>query len=517
MADLSSDRDVLLTRLADEFAARYRQGERPPLREYLDKYPELAEDIRELFPALVEMEQAKADEREVEPPTADTPPLQQLGDFRILRKIGHGGMGIVYEAEQVSLGRHVALKVLSQKILLDNRQKRRFEREAKSAARLHHTNIVPVFGVGEHDGLPYYVMQFIQGRALDEVIDELRRLQPGGAVGAGSNLPTGSEQIGKLPRADVTAADVARCLMTGEFRSGLDIDLHLAEGCAPPEVQAATPADRLADSSPLSSSSAALPGQKDSTHDSRARKASFWQSVAQIGAQVADALEYAHKQAVLHRDIKPSNLLLDTQGTVWVTDFGLAKADDQENLTQTGDILGTLRYMSPEAFDGKSDARSDVYSLGLTLYELLALRPAFDERDRNRLIKQMTTAEPAHLDRLNRAIPRDLVTVVHKAIDRDPAHCYATAGELATDLRRFLTDESIQARRPSRTERLLRWSRHHPGVAVSLVVIMLLLVTATIVSAVAAGASSGSPAKGASSPSRMPDWRRSERKSATRL
>src|SRR5215470_6195744 len=156
---------ILITRLADEFAARYRAGERPALQEYIDRYPELADDIRELFPAMVEIEQVKEEHEEgaehADAPTA--PALQQLGDFRILREVGKGGMGIVYEAEQVSLGRHVALKVLPKNLLLDGRSKRRFEREAKSAARLHHTNIVPVFGVGEQDGLPYYVMQFIQG------------------------------------------------------------------------------------------------------------------------------------------------------------------------------------------------------------------------------------------------------------------------------------------------------------------------------------------------------------------
>src|SRR5207244_8784502 len=184
----------------------------------------------------------------------------------------------------------------------------------------------------------------------------------------------------------------------------------------------------------LSSSSALLPG---TGRRSGKKQLTYWQSVAKVGVQVAGALEYAHRQGVLHRDIKPSNLLLDTTGTVWVTDFGLAKANDQQNLTHTGDILGTLRYMPPEAFDGNSDARGDVYALGLTLYELLAFRPAFDEKERNRLIKQVTTAEPARLHRLNRQVPRDLVTIVHKAIDRDPAHRYS-AGELAADLRRFI-------------------------------------------------------------------------------
>src|SRR5262249_11104708 len=156
------------------------------------------------------------------------------------------------------------------------------------------------------------------------------------------------------------------------------------------------------------------------------------------GIQVASALEYAHKQGIVHRDIKPANLLLDTCGTVWVTDFGLAKADDQENLTHTGDILGTLRYMAPEAFEGKASARSDVYSLGLTLYELLALRPAFDETHRPRLIQQVTAAEPVRLRKLNAAVPRDLETIVHKAMERDSGQRYQTAADLGADLQRFL-------------------------------------------------------------------------------
>src|SRR5262249_50761904 len=156
--------------------------------------------------------------------------------------------------------------------------------------------------------------------------------------------------------------------------------------------------------------------------------------------------------------------------------FGLAKADDQQDLTHTGDVLGTLRYMPPEAFEGKADARGDVYSLGLTLYELLALRAAYDEKDRNKLIKQVTTAEPPRLDALNPAIPRDLVTIVQKAIDREPARRYATAGELAADLQRFLDDEPIKARRVSALEQLARWGRRHPGVAALTGVIALLLV-----------------------------------------
>src|SRR5262249_9592636 len=150
-------------------------------------------------------------------------------------------------------------------------------------------------------------------------------------------------------------------------------------------------------------------------------------------------LAYAHNQGILHRDIKPANLLLDETGNVWVTDFGLAKANtDSDDLTHTGDIVGTFRYLAPERFNGRGDLRSDVYGLGLTLYELLTLRPAFAEKDRNRLVKQVLHDEPTRPRKLNRGVPRDLETVVLKAIARDPAHRYQTPALMADDLKRFL-------------------------------------------------------------------------------
>ena len=406
---------------------------------------------------MVEIEQVREDHQEAAAPAAvpPAPALRQLGDFRILREVGKGGMGIVYEAEQVSLGRHVALKVLPKSMLLDVKAKRRFEREAKAAARLHHTNIVPVFGVGEQDGLPYYVMQFIQGLGLDEVLEELKNLKSG-AARAGSTIARGHpHRLGT----EISAAQVARSLLTGEFRGRNDEDDKDAttapEVVARPHDPAADARDRSAvsDSFTLSSSSVVLPGRGRYGSNSKSRKPTYWQSVASIGIQVADALEYAHKQGVQHRDIKPSNLLLDTQETVWVTDFGLAKAEDQPNLTHTGDILGTLRYMPPEAFEGKTDVRGDVYSLGLTLYEMLAFRPAFDEKERNRLIRQVTQEEPPRLRKSIRSLPRDLETIVSKAIDREPGRRYQTAALLAADLQRFIDDEPIRARRASLPER----------------------------------------------------------------
>jgi hypothetical protein len=215
----SESRSEIVVELAEQFLERYRRGERPSLKEYVDQRPDLAEEIREVFPAMAMMENiALADESidgrlETEAHGTTAAPLQQLGDYRIIREVGHGGMGIVYEAEQVSLGRHVALKLLPQKLLLSAKQKQRFEREAKAAAKLHHTNIVPVFGVGEQDGMPYYVMQFIQGLGLDEVLAELKRMRVLGAPTP--SMPAEGDL--RILRRDVSAANMARSLMTGDF------------------------------------------------------------------------------------------------------------------------------------------------------------------------------------------------------------------------------------------------------------------------------------------------------------
>jgi eukaryotic-like serine/threonine-protein kinase len=507
MTDESDERIVLLNELGEEFAERHRRGEHPELQEYIDRHPELSDDIREFFPAMMALERLKDDRDEsAELPAFKTPALERLGDYRVIRQIGRGGMGIVYEAEQVSLGRRVALKVLPKQLLVDARTKHRFEREARAAARLHHTNIVAVFGVGEHEGLPYYVMQFIHGLGLDEVLRELRPLKPGASEYGTTSRPSGSD-LPATPNAvattasltDFSAAQMAQSLLTGRFEPAHDLEAT-EPGTATngtvepgPAVPAVTlpPARVLAtgtlsDSFTLSSASAVLPGAEPSARAGR-KRSTYWQSVARIGVQVADALQYAHAQAVLHRDIKPSNLLLDTAGVVWVTDFGLAKADDQRNLTHTGDILGTLRYMPPEALDGRADARGDVYSLGLTLYELLALRPAFDETDRNRLIKGVASREPERLDRLNPEVPRDLVTIVHKAIEREPAHRYGSAGEMMADLQRFLDDEPILARRQTEWERYRRWARRNPVIAAVGGLLTGIMILATVISLFVAG------------------------------
>jgi serine/threonine protein kinase/WD40 repeat protein/tetratricopeptide (TPR) repeat protein len=454
--------------IADEFVEAFRQGRRPSVEEFARRYPAHADEIREMLPALVLMEKAKSAEAAGERPPVDgsgaAAPLSQLGDYQILREVGRGGMGVVYEAQQLSLGRHVAIKVLPSHALLDPRQLGRFQREARSAARLHHTNIVPVFGVGEHDGLHYYVMQFIPGLGLDEVLAELRRLRrPQG-------VPCLTAGDGPGRTRDVSAAQVAHSLLTGAFPAR-PAD-RPGEATAPAVVPACEPAV-----APRSESSIHLPGQTEASTLSESGRP-YWQSVARVGMQVADALAYAAGQGVLHRDIKPSNLLLDETGNVWVTDFGLAKAaSDSDNLTHTGDIVGTLRYMAPERFNGRGDVRSDLYALGLTLYELLALRPAFAEADRNRLVKQVLHDEPVRPRKLNPSVPRDLETVVLKAIARDPAHRYQTPAAMADDLKRFIEDRPVKARRASEAEKFLRWCRRNPLPAGLLAGIVLVFLT----------------------------------------
>jgi serine/threonine protein kinase/WD40 repeat protein/tetratricopeptide (TPR) repeat protein len=442
MSPPSSDRDPI-DKLAEEFTERYRRGERPSLSDYAARYPELANDIHELFPALLEMEQlGTVDGAPVEqspPGGASAAPPRQLGEYRILREIGRGGMGVVYEAVQEPLGRHVALKVLPLHSLLNPIQLERFRREARAAARLHHTNIVPVFGVGEDTGIHYYAMQFIQGQGLDKVLDDVRRLR------------------GRPPERflvpDQTLSEcAARGLLSGQFA-----------GAAPEAASGVTrPSDVATRERPPMTS---------------LTETQYFRSVAQAGLQAAEALAYAHKQRVLHRDIKPSNLLLDTQGTVWVTDFGLAKAADSDDLTHTGDLVGTLRYMAPERLEGQCDVRSEVYGVGITLYEMVTLRPAFAVADRVALLDQLRHGVPARPCRCDPHIPRDLETIILKAMARDPAERYATAEALADDLCRFLADRPIRARRTALTEQVWRWCRRNPVMAILLGTVLLLLST----------------------------------------
>jgi eukaryotic-like serine/threonine-protein kinase len=471
MNELSGEYDPI-DDLADDFLERYRRGERPSLSEYTNKYPDLAERIRAVFPALVVMETVGAGRSEgtgldVEPFGSGVSMAHRLGDFVLIRRVGAGGMGIVYEAEHESLKSRMALKVMHPRFRTDQTYVRRFQTEARSAAKLHHTNIVSVFGYGEQDGVCYYAMQYIVGVGLERVLEDVRRLRSAASDDIGARI------VGVGKRAAIDAdrlTAISRGLLSGRFVNapaashvtGPDSTLNDAVGGESHDINlgertrgngsAEAPTDGRADSD-----SSSLAGQTGSI---------YFREVARLGAQVADALEHAHRQGVIHRDIKPSNLLLDIRGNVWVTDFGLAKLVEGDELTQSRDLIGTLRFMAPERFRGVTDMRGDVYSLGATLYELLTLKPAFAERDQARLIDQIARESPVPLRQHDYRIPRDLETLVLKALAKDPRDRFVSPAELGDELRRYLESRPIRSRPIMAAERLWRWCKRSPGLAV---------------------------------------------------
>ncbi len=372
-----------------------------------------------------------------------------LGEFRILREIGRGGMGVVYEAQQEALGRRVALKVLPFAAVLDARQLARFKNEAHAAALLQHQSIVPVYSVGCDRGVHYYAMQYIEGRTLVELIGQLRQLrrEVSGTQRPDTPQPTPPEAASPSPGSSA--------------------------------AQVGTASDRRAT---LRSQRNELPIQNISTTE-QLESVAFCRAVARLGIEAAEALDHAHLGGIVHRDIKPGNLLVDGNGHLWITDFGLARIGTDVGLTQTGDVLGTLRYMSPEQALARrvvADHRTDIYSLGITLYELLTLEPAYPGGDRQELLRQIAQDEPLVPSRRNPRIPRDLETIVLKAMAKEPDQRYETARQMADDLQRFLEDKTIAARRPSLRQRLARQSRRHRSV---LTAIAATLVLAAIVSA----------------------------------
>jgi tetratricopeptide (TPR) repeat protein len=453
------DRDLRLTQVLDAYLAGLPKGATPNPDELLARHPDLADDLKECLDCLAFIRQAArpADAAAARGDAASQESApRELGDFRIVREVSKGGMGVVYEAEQLSLGRRVALKVLPFAATLDPRQLQRFKNEAQAAAGLHHTNIVPVHFVGCERGVHFYAMQYIDGQSLAAVIAELRRL-----AGPGEG---GSEASPVLSAA-------AEALVRGQTMP----ELYPANGQAP-TISSPLPC-RTDGQSVLPGPAAAETAVQAPTSLGRSlRSRAYFEAVARLGVQAAEALEHAHALGVIHRDVKPGNLLLDGRGNLWVTDFGLAHCQSQAGLTMTGDLVGTLRYMSPEQALAKRvvvDHRTDVYSLGATLYELLTLEPAFAGSDREELLRQIAFEEPRSPRRHNKAIPADLETVVLKALAKNPAERYATTQEVADDLRRFLKHKPIWAQRPTLAQRARKWARRHRTAVWSAAVVLL--------------------------------------------
>ncbi|MGI9430466.1 MAG: protein kinase domain-containing protein, partial [Bythopirellula sp.] len=344
-----------------------------------------------------------------------------LGDFRIIQEIGRGGMGVVYEAEQISLGRKVALKVLPYAAMLDSRRLQRFKNEAHAAATLHHHNIVNVFAIGSERSVHFYAMQFIEGQTLAQIIQDLQML----------------EQSGQSSHSGVaSSASLAEELASGGLPEH-EIDAPAAE-------------------STLARAATTTKGSRTTT--------TYYRSVAKLMEQACDALDYAHQHGVIHRDIKPSNLMLDADGRAWVTDFGLAQIECDVQITMTGDIVGTLRYMSPEQALARRvtiDHRTDIYSLGATLYELLTLQPVVVGEDRQQVMRSIAFDEPRKPRKMRPSVPRDLETIALKALSKSPDSRYQSARDMADDLSHYLNHEPIRAKRPSLAHRLVKWTRRH--------------------------------------------------------
>ncbi len=369
-------------------------------------------------------------------------------------------MGVVYEAEHESLKSRVALKVMHPRFRSDEKYLRRFNIEARSAAGLHHTNIVTVFDYGEQGGVCYYAMQYIDGQPLDCVLDDLRRLKANGPERIG-----GSRRVTR-PATPQVAGDgshlVAVRLLTGGIVAGEPAEVLSDET----EKLPSSPGNSSGTTIGESESAPGQPNESPSFNVSSIGgpiEGRYYREIARACAMVADALEYAHRAGVLHRDIKPSNLLLDPLGNVWVTDFGLAKLEGDDS--KSHDLVGTLRYMAPERFRGISRRAGDIYALGATLYELVTLRPAFKGPDQLRLIDQIVHEPPERPRLIDRHVPRDLETIVMRALAKEPGDRFRTAHEMAEELRRFVEGLPIRSRDILFTERFWRWCKREPWLA----------------------------------------------------
>jgi serine/threonine protein kinase len=391
--------EVLLTRFTEEM----RRGEKPSVDAYALAHPSCADEIRELFPLVTTLEKWKV-ANEVDSLRRNVPaefPVRRLGAYRLVRELGRGGMGIVFEAVQDNSKRRFAVKLLPWRFAGNMPQwKARFHREAATIAKLRHPNIVRVYSFGIYDGYCYYVMQLVSGVSLDVILRRWRE-SPG---------PIDLHELGR--EAESTAPPVAK---------------RKPRAAHPPPILLSRDA---------------------------------WQEFAGIGLQVARALASAHAQGIVHNDVKPANLLLTVNGQVIVTDFGVGLPLEEDLVGGEQHATGTLRYMAPERLlGGGGGAPSDIYALGVTLYELVTQTPAFDARDRGPLVERILQGRPPRPRQLVPALPRALETIILNAMAADPAERYPSADAFAVDLLRFRNGQPIQSRRFGRWKRAVRWCR----------------------------------------------------------
>ena len=426
----SDENQIDLDHIAEEFATAIRCGAAPSIAEFLRRYPEPTGQLAELLSAVALIEGIKDANTPDASKALVTIDFNELEDYTIVREIGRGGMGVVFEAIHQSLDRRVALKFLANHLLADTKQFSRFRLEARAAARLRHPHIVPVFGVGSTTHQHYIVMDYIDGTSLRKRLTDDTH-QP------------------------------AATLVVRELTSSAPINDTSSD--QPNGAQQATPSGALSEKTPD-------------------RSKPYYDKVARHGATLCDALEYAHGQGVLHRDIKPGNLLIDRRGELWIVDFGLAKLAEHSH-TATGEVIGTPQYMAPESFEGVYDVRSEVYCIGLTLFEMLARRPAFEGKNTADTIRQAMAGVKQAPRQIDSHIPKDLETIVLKSLAREPAARYQTAGQLGSDLQRYLSGQPIAARRTRLPERMLRWMRREPVIASLTLSSFALLSALAIVSA----------------------------------
>ena len=385
------------------------------VEELCDAHPEHAQELRQRVELLRKLGLSR-------PKNSPKP----FGRYALMSELGRGGMGVVYLARDEQLGREVALKALAGPLITSERARSRFEREIRAVAQLKHPGIVPIYEVGEADDVPYFTMEYVEGRTLGHVLRSLKRLE--------------------VPATDLTTTHLSMASFTASLGE------EGAEGAAEDES-----------SESRFTAPPALPEELPPNWGK-----TYVETVCRFTIQIAEALGHAHAHGVVHRDVKPSNVLIDPRGRALLFDFGLARLESDESLTLTGDFAGTPSYVSPEQARGIAvDHRADVYSLGVTLFELLTLRRPFEGKTAQQVFRQLTSKDPPLPRRFNRLVPRDLETICLTALEKEPGRRYQTAYELASDLRRFLEFRPVLARPAGLSLRTLRFVRRNPAQALA--------------------------------------------------